>query len=250
MGLDYIDVSRSKPKPQQQLRRERLIRRRKRRRRILMLRMAILVCMMVIAGGLGIFLYRFIISLRGTEEVQQTMGRPINIVENRKDVLKPNITEDFLTVNPYSRPEEELKQVNNVFVHYTANKRTSAAQNRSYFENLGETGETSASAHFIIGYEGEIIQCIPLDEIAYAVVGRNYDSVSIECCYLEEDGKFTEETYDSLVWLCAWLLQEYNLAPEDILRHYDEGGKKCPLYYVEHEDAWKQFLHDVENRIL
>lgn len=235
---------------EQQLRRERIILRRKRRRMLLMIRMTFLAGIVLIAIGLGTFLYRWIMSQQGTKVMQQTIGNSVVSEESRHRVLKPNITEDFLAANPYSRPGESLPQVNNIFVHYTANKRTSAAQNRSYFENLGETKETSASAHFIIGYEGEIIQCLPLDEIAYAVVGRNYDSVSIECCYLEDDGEFTKETYDSLVWLCAWLLQEYDLASEDILRHYDEGGKKCPLYYVEHEEAWRQFIKDVENRML
>ncbi len=32
---------------------------------------------------------------------------------------------------------------------------------------------------------------------------------------------------------------------EDFLRHYDCGGKKCPLYYTEHEDAWEQLKRDV-----
>ena len=75
---------------------------------------------------------------------------------------------------------------------------------------------------------------------------RNEDSISIECCYLDEDGKFTQETYDSLVHLLAWLTQEYKLGSDDILRHYDCGGKMCPLYYVEHEDAWSQLLADVD----
>ena len=174
----------------------------------------------------------------------------------RREVIKSNktpkpiIEEDFLTVNEYSRPGEKLEEVKNIFVHYTANKETSAAQNRSYFENLAITGETSASAHFIIGFDGEIVQCIPLEEIAYAVQKRNYDSVSIECCYLQADGKFTDATYQSLIRLCAWLLNEYDLAPEDMRRHYDEGGKKCPLYYVENEDAWDQFLKDLRDYIM
>lgn len=157
----------------------------------------------------------------------------------------PTWTEDFLTVNEYSRPGDALKEVNNIFVHYTANPGTSATQNRSYFEQLKDTHERSASAHFIIGYEGEILQCIPLDEIAYAVAGRNEDSISIECCYTAEDGSFTQETYDSLVALLKWLTDVYDLKTDDILRHYDCGGKKCPLYYVEHEDAWEQLKRDV-----
>lgn len=162
---------------------------------------------------------------------------------------KPEWTEDYLTLNEYSRPGEPLERVDNIFVHYTANVATSAAQNRSYFEQLKDTHERHASAHFIIGYEGEILQVIPLNEIACAVQTRNYDSISIECCYLAEDGSFTQETYESLIDLLAWLLWTYDLKPEDILRHYDCGGKKCPLYYTEHEDAWEKLKEEVGERL-
>lgn len=161
-------------------------------------------------------------------------------------IAAPIITVDFLEVNEYSRPGTELSEIKNIFVHYTANPKTSAKQNRSYFSNLAETHERSASAHFIIGYTGEIIQCIPMDEQAYAVIGRNEDSISIECCYIQKDGQFTQETYDSLIKLLAWLMQEYELESKDILRHYDCGGKRCPLYYVDHEDAWIKLLKDVD----
>ena len=152
----------------------------------------------------------------------------------------PEWEENFLTPNEYSRPGDALEEVNSIFVHYTANPNTSAAQNRSYFEQLKDTHITSASAHFIIGYNGEIVQCIPLDEIAYAVQTRNFDSVSIECCYKAADGSFTQETYDSLIELLAWLTDVYDLTTDDILRHYDCGGKKCPIYYTEHKDAWER----------
>lgn len=159
----------------------------------------------------------------------------------------PDWTENFLTISDYSRPGEPLNEVNNIFVHYTANKNTTAAQNRSYFENLKDTHDVrGASAHFIIGIEGEILQIVPLDEIAYAVQTRNEDSISIECCYKYDNGQFTQETYDSLIKLLAWLTDTYDLEVDNILRHYDCGGKKCPLYYVEHEDAWRILKQDVE----
>ncbi len=159
---------------------------------------------------------------------------------------QPELVVDLLTVNEYSRPGEALPEVKNIFVHYTANAGTTAEQNKSYFQSLAETHERSASAHFIIGYDGVIVQCIPTAEIAYAVRERNYDSISIECCFLEDSGIFTQDTYNSLLELTAWLLHKYELKPEDVLRHYDEGGKICPKYYVEHEDAWYQFLKDLE----
>lgn len=189
---------------------------------------------------------------RGLESVQSPNfeyiwggGNKIQGLPERIFNEHPAWTEDYLTINEYSRPGEELKQVKNIFVHYTANKGTDAGQNRSYFEQLKDSGERSASAHFIIGYEGDIIQCIPLNEIAYAVKTRNYDSVSIECCYLDADGAFTQETYDSLITLLKWLTEAYNLEAEDILRHYDCGGKKCPLYYVEHPEEWERLKEDV-----
>lgn len=228
------------------------LRRKKRKRKIMMIKLGLFACMICLIFILCNCIYHVIRSMNKTEEVQPVFSEENEIkreIVETNHASKPVITEDFLTPNEYSRPGEVLPEVNNIFVHYTANKGTSAAQNRSYFENLGITGETSASAHFVIGYEGEIIQCIPLNEIAYAVQKRNYDSVSIECCYLDNSGKFTEDTYESLIRLSAWLLKEYDLTPEDMRRHYDEGGKKCPLYYVEHEEAWEQFLRDLNEYI-
>lgn len=184
--------------------------------------------------------------LAGGAAGQQASGQLVQGLPAEVYAKHPDWEENFLTPNEYSRPGEPLESVTNIFVHYTANPGTSAAQNRSYFEQQKDMHEASVSAHFIIGYDGEIIQCVPLDEIAYAVMTRNYDSVSIECCYKAQDGSFTQETYDSLISLLAWLTDAYGLDTEDILRHYDCGGKKCPLYYTEHEDAWKQLKKDVD----
>ncbi len=181
------------------------------------------------------------------KEIGNTTGTRIQGLPAETYAAHPAWTEDFLTVNEYSRPGDPLPEVKNIFVHYTANPGTSAAQNRSYFEQLKDNHERSASAHFIIGYNGEIIQCVPLDEIAYAVQTRNEDSISIECCYKADNGQFTQETYDSLIKLLKWLIDAYDLQPDDILRHYDCGGKKCPIYYTEHEDAWEQLKNDVKN---
>lgn len=238
---------------ERRLRRER-IRRRRRRRRLLLAGMGIAltaecVCLMMlvhkVAGAKAEPETAAIAELtEDPVEERQVQGIPASVFYEH-----PTWTEDYLTPNEYSRPGDALETVKSVFVHYTANKNTSAAQNRSYFEQLGETGERSASAHFIIDTSGEIIQCIPLDEIAYAVKTRNMDSVSIECCYSSDDGSFTQETYDSLVRLLAWLVDAYDLDNDDIMRHYDCGGKKCPLYYVEHPDAWEALKEDVAESI-
>lgn len=162
---------------------------------------------------------------------------------------QPELDVELLTINEYSRPAMALEQVNGIVIHYTANPGTTAIQNRSYFENLAETHETKASSHFVIGLEGEIVQCIPCNEISYASNDRNFDTISIECCIEDETGKFNGNTYDSLIKLTTWLMGRYDLSSEDVIRHYDVTGKNCPKYYVEHEDAWDEFKEDLLNYI-
>lgn len=171
-------------------------------------------------------------------------------------MAKPKITEMFLTPNKYSRPQIKLEKVKKIAVHYVGNPNTSALANRNYFEGLKDqmpdkTGKyclkpdgsylmyngskvriRSVSAHFLIGLGGEIIQCIPLDEWSYCTNQANGYSISIECCHPDATGKFTAATEKSLAELCAWLVEKYGLAVDDIIRHYDVTGKQCPLYYV------------------
>ena len=160
------------------------------------------------------------------------------------------ITQMLLTPNEYSRPGDELKKVNGIVIHYVGNPGTSAENNRNYFENLKDTKERSASSHYIVGLEGEIIQCVPLEEISYASNSRNYDTIAIECCHPDTTGKFNSMTYEALVELTAALCKSYKLDPmTDILRHYDVSGKECPVYYVQNESEWNYFLLQVNSKM-
>ena len=155
------------------------------------------------------------------------------------------VTVDLLPLNQFSRPGTPLEQVNGVVIHYVGNPGTTAAQNHSYFANLAQTGETYASSHFLVGLDGEVLQNIPLNEIAYCSNQRNDDTISIECCHPDDSGVFTPETYDALVRLTRWLMEEYRLDSSQVLRHYDVTGKICPRAFVEDPAAWAQFLADV-----
>ena len=173
-------------------------------------------------------------------------GEPdINDGKHETPVTPDWVTLDLLPVNEYSRPGTPLEKVNGIVVHYVGNPNTTAKQNRNYFANLAQTHETSASSHFLIGLDGEIIQCVPLDEISYCSNSRNMDTVAIECCHPDETGKFTDATYSSLIKLLKWLSGEYGLTKEDIIRHYDVTGKICPKWYVDHEEDWEKLRNDV-----
>lgn len=183
----------------------------------------------------------------GIKEIIDNIAQKEETTTEDPFLLSDEVIKNYLTPNEYSRPGKELKEVNAIVVHYVGNPGTTAAQNRSYFENLKDTHATSASSHYIIGMEGEIIQCVPLNEISYASNNRNKDTIAIECCHPDETGQFTTATYKSLVKLVAALCRTYNLDPETgIIRHYDVTGKYCPLYYVNHEDEWYGFKLDVK----
>lgn len=170
-----------------------------------------------------------------------------NVPENI--VLPDYIIEDLLPVNEYSRCGDKLTQVNAVVIHYVGNPSTTAWQNVNYFRNLATSGETSASSNLVVGMDGEVRLCVPLNEVAYCSNERNHDTVSVEFCHPDETGEPTEATYESLVKLTAWLCDLYGLESDDVIRHYDVMGKECPRYFVENEAAWEQFKADVEKAI-
>ncbi len=223
-------------------------RKRKRKRILQMVRKVVITCGAILA----ILLVIIHISQKVEATENKTKGAKKVVAStdsSRQKVITeaPDYKVELLTPNEYSRPQIAMDEVRGIVIHYTANPGTTAEQNRSYFESLKDSHETKASSHFVVGIDGEIVQCIPSSEISYASNDRNNDTISIECCHLDKDGKFTQETYDSLVHLTAWLCGKFDVSVENVIRHYDVTGKECPLYFVEHEDAWEQFKKDVQN---
>ena len=185
---------------------------------------------------------KFVVPLFASDEYKENNGEAIN-------AFQPDIDVELLTVNPYSRPGTETNKITGIVVHYTANPGSTAMDNRNYFEGLKDSHETKASSNFVVGLEGEIVQCVPTWEVAYASNSRNIDTVSIECCHPDETGRFNDATYQSMVKLCAWLCMKFDLTSEDVIRHYDVTGKNCPKYFVEHEDAFAAFRDDITQAI-
>ena len=190
-----------------------------------------------------------------TTPSQSETGQPASTQKPEKtekenplnDEIENLVTQKYLTVHEKSRPGYKLEELKNIVIHYVANPGTSALQNWRYFEN-----KNYVSAHFIIDLDGSIIQCMPLDEVAWAIgtTEGNYSTISIECCHPDQTGKFTDATYDSLVKLVSWLCMEFDLSAEQVKRHYDyprtnSSGvvwhKSCPIYFVEHPEEWEKF---------
>lgn len=161
------------------------------------------------------------------------------------------IQERLLPISNYCRTGERQGTIKNIVVHWVGNANSNAIGNRNYFASLATTHKTIASSHYIIGLNGEIIRCVPENEVAFHAGSHsmNRKSIGIENCHPDWEGKFNSNTYRSLVDLCADICKRYKLGVNDIIRHYDVTGKSCPKYYVEHNSAWLQFKQDVQNKI-
>lgn len=160
---------------------------------------------------------------------------------NLKTTELPDYVDVQLIDKGNARPGTKMKHINDIVIHYTGNPGTTAQNNRDYFAKP----DTEVCSHFVIGLNGEIINCIPIDERSVASNKRNKDTISIEVCHMDESGKFNAKTYESLVMLTAWLLKNSDLTEKDVIRHYDITGKECPKYYVDNPGKWKKLKKDI-----
>ena len=156
----------------------------------------------------------------------------------------PSWIEDaVIPVDGISRRGKALDKVKDIVVHYVGNPNTTARANRNWYESP----LSSVSSHFIVGLEGEVLLCVPLNEVSSASNWRNHDTISIEVCHPDDSGVFNQKTYDALVKLTAWLLRQNGLDTTHIIRHHDVTGKECPRWFVRDPAAWEQFKADVKN---
>jgi len=187
------------------------------------------------------------------------------------------IVKDYLTENKYSRPGKKRHDTQALIVHWVANPGSTAKQNRDFFESLKDglpsgSGRWFASTTYIIGIQGEIVQCVPEDELTYHVGSKSYTplakelfgkytanayqatpnwvTLGVELCHPDMSGRFAPETLSSAIELFANMCYRYHLTQEDIYRHYDiVGWKDCPKWFVTHPDRFKDFKREVGKRI-
>ena len=159
------------------------------------------------------------------------------------EVEEMKIEQMLLTPSKYNRPQTKIKPTA-IAWHYVGNPNTSALANRNYFESLSTTHKTKASSHYIIGLEGEILQLIPDDEMSFCTNQANSYTISVECCHPDDTGKFTEETYRSMIWLGKYLMKKHGITEN--IRHYDVTGKCCPKWFVDNPNEWEKFKEELE----
>lgn len=152
-----------------------------------------------------------------------------------------DIIPDYIYENITPLRNRDIKYI---VIHYTAgssSREGSAKRNRDVFT------KSKSSADFVVD-DTTIIQVNPdiRNYYCWAVgdgKGRNgiynRDCVSIEMCSNLQKGctakfpnhegwYFTEDTINNAVTLCKYLMNEYNIDIDRVIRHHDVSGKLCP----------------------
>ena len=243
---EYENVRKEHERARRELikRRREARRRRRMRRRLKVLTFELIILFTIVFLAVKVFAPKKSVEKQEVKiyDSEVPAGIEANILDAFKsDDLPSWIDVDIIEEGNPSRTGLKLDGVNNIVVHYVGNPGTTAEQNRNFYGQM----DSYVSSHFVVGMDGKIIQCIPLDEHSSASNHRNHDTISIEVCHPDETGKFTDDSYEALIKLVDWLLDKYDLTSDDVIRHYDVTGKMCPLYYVEHPDAWEQFKEDL-----
>lgn len=122
-------------------------------------------------------------------------------------------------------------------------------------------GDRGASAHYFVGYGGDVWQSVEDADVAWHCGAdsylhpdcRNENSIGIELCVRkrdsssleaeDEDWYFENATVNAAVALTRRLMARYGIPASRVLRHYDVTGKLCPNPYVynQTEHTWEEF---------
>lgn len=169
----------------------------------------------------------------------------------------PTWKNQYINPNKFSRPQEKLKAVRKLVVHWTANYGATAQNHYKYFNNLKDR---YASAHIFVD-KNEAICIIPLNEVAYHAndgtyrgvpelkPNANYLSIGVEMC-VEKDGSFHKDTIERTENVFVELCKMFNLNPlKDIVRHYDVTRKSCPTPWVRNPQEFENFKKRVNEKL-
>lgn len=139
------------------------------------------------------------------------------------------------------------KQNKYIVIHYVG-ATGGAEANCKYFYSTYR----GASAHYFVGHQGEVWQCVKDNDVAWHVGAnsykhpycRNSNSIGIEmCCRKNTDGtwRFEEATIKATIELTKELMKKHNIPAANVIRHFDVTGKTCPEPYVRDAAAWNSF---------
>lgn len=156
-----------------------------------------------------------------------------------------------------------LNTIKYIIIHYTANDGDTALSNAKYFAR----GNRGASAHYFVD-SNNIVQSVEDNYVAWSVGGSKYsdcsktgggkfygicnnsNSINIELCDDIKNGNIypTEAAISNAIDLVRSLMEKYNISSNNVIRHFDVNGKRCPAYWCgdsQKNGKWQKFKNSI-----
>lgn len=147
-------------------------------------------------------------------------------------------------LTPYNfTNKDNVGRIKYIVIHYVGALGGAKANCQYYASKY-----IGASAHYFVGFDGEIWQSVGDEDIAWHCGAKSYrhaecrnsNSIGIELCVRSKgnqaanskDWYFEEATVEAAIELTEYLMKKYGVDVAHVIRHYDVTGKICPNPYV------------------
>lgn len=142
----------------------------------------------------------------------------------------------------YTPRQGQARTIQYIVVHYTANSGDTAQNNLDYFARE----VTGTSAHYFVD-RASVRQSVLDTDIAWHCGAeryqhpecRNSNSIGVEMC--DSVGAVPAATRERTAAFVRELMDKYGVPVENVLRHYDVTGKRCPAPWVDAPGEWEKF---------
>lgn len=164
-------------------------------------------------------------------------------------------------LTPYNYNNGQTGRIKYIVIHYVG-ALGDAKANCNYYASK----YIGASAHYFVGFKGDIWQSVEDKNIAWHCGAKKYkhpecrnsNSLGIELCVRNKgslsdtsrDWYFEDATVKTAAKLTKELMEQYNIPMEHVIRHYDVTGKICPNPYVYNhtKHTWKKFKEALQTK--
>lgn len=161
-------------------------------------------------------------------------------------------------ISKFNHNKGTINRIKYIVIHYCGSIGDAEKQVNYFY-----TGNRNASAHYFVGYNGEIWQSVEDANIAWHCgskkyqhpVCRNTNSLGIEMCcktigspkIADENWYFEDATVEATIELTKILMDKYHVKPDNVIRHFDVTGKCCPAPYVFNngKHTWEEFKNEI-----
>lgn len=146
-------------------------------------------------------------------------------------------------LTPYNYSNGDTSRIKYIVIHYVGALGGAEANCKYYASQY-----IGASAHYYVGFSGEVWQSVEDKNIAWHCGAKKYvhpdcrngNSIGIEMCVRNKgsqasdskDWHFEDATVQSAIRLTKELMAKYNIPADQVIRHHDVTGKICPNPYV------------------